>query len=68
MAEFERYEVAIRKEYEHVPENAFATGRAAILRKFLERPAIYFTEFFQLKYEVVSRENLRRSLRRFSGT
>ena len=43
---------------------AFNRGRAGILGRFLERPAIYSTEHFKAKYEEQARANLRRSIRR----
>lgn len=52
----------IRKEYEWVPEHAFASGRAAILRSFLNRPNIYLTQFFREKYEAQARQNIIRAL------
>jgi predicted metal-dependent HD superfamily phosphohydrolase len=63
-ARFDAYERAIRREYDHVPERAFAKGRAAILRGFLDRPAIYLTNHFKRRYEPAARENLRRSVER----
>lgn len=62
---FDEYERNIRKEYAHVPDTAFfhpQKGRPAILRRFLNRPRIFFTEPFQKKYEQAARENLIRSL------
>lgn len=56
----------IRKEYEWVPEDAFAAGRSAILRSFLNRPSIYATQFFRDKYETRARKNIIRSLTHLS--
>ncbi len=63
-AEFDRYETNIRKEYWFVPEADFRKGRAAILRSFLERPAIYSTSFFRERYEAAARQNLERSIKK----
>jgi predicted metal-dependent HD superfamily phosphohydrolase len=60
--EFDRYETAIRKEYHFVPWPEYRPARSAVLRNFLDRPAIYSTEFFQRKYENRARANLERSL------
>jgi len=38
---FDAYDRAIRREYGHVDDQAFAAGRANVLRQFLARPAIY---------------------------
>ncbi len=59
---YDAYDSAIRLEYAHVPEAAYRTGRATVLRSFLARPSIYLTRFFQNKYELRARENLNRSL------
>ncbi len=62
-ARFDAYERQIREEYAGVPEAVFRLGRAAILRKFLERPSIFSTEHFRSRYENRARENLARSLK-----
>jgi len=61
---FDEYEQKIRKEYEWVSEEKFAVERLAILQSFLppQRPNIYLTSFFQKKYEVKARENLKKSI------
>jgi predicted metal-dependent HD superfamily phosphohydrolase len=38
---YDRYAAAIRREYGHVPDDAFRTGRAAVLRHLLDLPALY---------------------------
>jgi predicted metal-dependent HD superfamily phosphohydrolase len=59
---FDGYERAIRREYAHVPEEAFRAGRAKVLRQFLDRPRIYGTDVFRDRYEAAARANLARSL------
>lgn len=65
-ARFDRYETEIRKEYSPVIEErgvaAFNAGRAGILQRFLDRPAIYSTKFFADRYETAARANLERSI------
>lgn len=63
---YDEYEAQIRREYSFVPDDAFRLGRAAILRKFLERPAIFSTAHFHERYEARARENLASSLERFT--
>ena len=59
---FDEYETNIRKEYHFVPRDHYRTARSAILRSFLDRPAIYSTDFFERRYESQARANLKRSL------
>ena len=61
-AEFDAYEATIRKEYAWVSDDAFRSGRAAVLRQFLGRPRIYSTELFFGLYENAARANIARSL------
>jgi len=60
--EFDEYERGIRYEYQHIPEEQFKIGRAAILKGFLNRKSIYSTDFFREKYQTQAIENLKRSL------
>jgi predicted metal-dependent HD superfamily phosphohydrolase len=67
-ATFDRYEAAVRREYAHVDDAAFRSGRAAVLRRFLERPAIFATAPMRDHAEGTARANLRRSLARLQAT
>ncbi len=64
---FWEYERQIRKEYDWVAAEVFATRRAEILQKFLARPLIYHTEMFFQKLEVQARINLGVSIRQLRG-
>ncbi|MDB6112607.1 MAG: hypothetical protein JWR69_4357 [Pedosphaera sp.] len=64
---FDEYENQIRREYAWVENEAFRAGRSTILKSFLQRPSIYWTEFFREKYEKSARENLARSIARLQG-
>ncbi|MDJ0642943.1 MAG: hypothetical protein QNJ15_09005 [Erythrobacter sp.] len=59
---FDIYENQIRREYAHVPDQAFRTGRAKVLRHFLERERLYFTPWGMDRFEANARKNLARSL------
>lgn len=61
-AVFDVYEQAIRKEYRHVSDEAFRAGRVKVLRRFLDRPRVYFTDDFFNRYETTARQNLQRSI------
>lgn len=61
-ARFDNYDAAIRREYAHVPDEAYRHGRAGVLRGFLARPTIYRTPTFAERYEAAARANLERAL------
>jgi len=64
---FEEYERQVRVEYSWVPEADFRSGRARILRSFLDRPVLYGTAFFRDRLEAQARNNLRNSLAALEG-
>lgn len=51
---------AIRKEYEWVPMEQYISGRIAVMKKFLERPHIYYLPEFKKRYEKKARKNIKR--------
>ncbi len=56
------FERNVRREYRFVRWPRYQAGRCAILRSFLERPALYATPWFRDRYEAQARENLRHAL------
>lgn len=64
---FVRFEQQIRREYAWVPEPAYRSARAEILRGFLARRPIYQTDYFHNRYEGQARENLERSIAQLSA-
>jgi predicted metal-dependent HD superfamily phosphohydrolase len=64
---FATYEAAIRREYAHVSDADFARGRAAVLRTFLDRPVLYFTQGFRDRYEHIARRNLANAIARWQS-
>jgi predicted metal-dependent HD superfamily phosphohydrolase len=58
---FDLFECRIRQEYATVPEPLYRRGRSEILRRFLERPAIFQTAWFS-RFEAPARANLERAL------
>jgi len=64
---FDIYEDQIRREYAHVSEPDFRKGRAAVLRHFSARDALYFSEWGKVRFETKARSNLARSLAALAG-
>lgn len=59
---YDEYEVQIRAEYAWVPLPAYREARAALLRGFLARPAIYANSIMRERFEAAARGNLSRAL------
>ena len=59
---YRRYAAAVREEYSHVPDSAFATGRSRILRELLAAPRLYSTPKGQKLWESTARENIEQEL------
>lgn len=64
---YDEYERQIRREYKHVPTVLYRPGRRRILTGFLERPQIYYTDWFRERREAQARRNLERALTRLAG-
>jgi predicted metal-dependent HD superfamily phosphohydrolase len=64
---YRRYAADVRKEYAHVPDDAFRRGRVAVLEAFLARPRIYLTDAMHLEGEGLARQNLLAELARLRG-
>jgi predicted metal-dependent HD superfamily phosphohydrolase len=54
---YQAYVDGVRSEYGHVPPDEWQVGRAAVLRRFLERPAIFHTPVYAPR-EAQARANL----------
>lgn len=59
---YEWYAEAIRAEYTHMSPEAFASGRADVLRSFLDRERLYFTDAGYAIWEQTARRNLTREI------
>ena len=64
---FWSYEEGIRAEYARVPAPTFAAKRAEILTRFLQRPSIYRTTPFRVKYEAAARTNLHAAIEKLGS-
>ncbi|MGF7151787.1 putative metal-dependent HD superfamily phosphohydrolase [Sphingomonas zeicaulis] len=65
-ARFDAYEQAIRFEYGHVEDDAFAAGRAAVLAGFGRRERLYLSDWGHHRFEASARANIARSLARLA--
>jgi predicted metal-dependent HD superfamily phosphohydrolase len=61
-AEYDAYAAAVRREYAHVDDPAFRAGRAAVLRRLLDLPALYRVPALAARWEAPARANLHREL------
>ncbi|WP_261624978.1 DUF4031 domain-containing protein [Nesterenkonia marinintestina] len=62
-----RYTEQVRHDYAHVPDDAFAAGRAEVLRGLLEHPPLYRTVTGRRLWEAQARANLEAEVRRLTG-
>ena len=59
---YDRYAAAVRREYAHVPDDAFRAGRAAVLRHLLDLPELYRIVPARTEWTERAVANLRREL------
>jgi predicted metal-dependent HD superfamily phosphohydrolase len=59
---YQRYCSNIRKEYKIYPTFMYNKGRKQVLKHFLDRNSLYFTEYFKGKFETQARKNIKREL------
>lgn len=60
------YTAAVREEYHFVPNDAFRTGRAGILRQLLALPRLFRTPYGAERWEATARYNLTAELEMLS--
>ena len=60
---YERYETAIRSEYQHVPLWLYKRVRKRLLKRFLRQPIIYYSRYFKERFEQQARVNIQSVLR-----
>jgi predicted metal-dependent HD superfamily phosphohydrolase len=56
------YVAAVRREYAHVPDQAFAAGRAAVLNNLLSLPRLFHTPILRERWEDMARANILKEL------
>jgi len=64
---YESYTRGVRSEYAHVPDVDFATGRAAVLRDLLAKPALFETDEGRRRWEQRARANVAREIDHLSA-
>jgi predicted metal-dependent HD superfamily phosphohydrolase len=65
--EYEKYAHQIRQEYSHFSHQDYCTGRAKVLRSFLERDRLYFSEIFYNQGESAARRNIKEEIQVLEG-
>ena len=58
---------AIRAEHPSTPDRLFYPAKLRYLNAMLERPALFLTEFFYVRYENHARENIHRYIKQLRG-
>lgn len=66
-ARYGRYVQQVRAEYADVPDDAFRTGRAAVLEQLLALPALFRTPAGQARWAAPAEANLRAELAALGG-
>lgn len=57
-ADYDAYVTGVRREYAHVDDEGWRTGRTGVLRSFVDREAIYATAPAHRRWEARARANL----------
>jgi len=65
---YQAYADATRREYAHVPDDAYRTGRAAVLERFASRAVIYPDACFAAALDRRARANLARELQQLRAS
>ena len=60
---YKEYSKAIRTEYSWVSESTYRKGRKKVLKSFIERKRIYFTDEMKIRYEGQARKNISSEIR-----
>lgn len=61
-AAYDAYAAGIRFEYGHVPEPLYRAGRAAVMSRFVESPALFPDPDWAARLDAPARANLRREI------
>ncbi len=61
-ARYASYAAGVRQEYAHVPDRDFVAGRTAVLRRLLDRPELYRTDYARANWDERARRNIETEL------
>jgi predicted metal-dependent HD superfamily phosphohydrolase len=59
---YDEYVRDVRREYAHLDDETFRTGRAAVLRALLDKPTLFHTRYARESWEAAARANVEREL------
>lgn len=59
---FDLYDIAIREEYAHVPQDVYTSKRREIMARFLLRERLFLTDWAHARWEKQARHNIARML------
>lgn len=66
-ARYDDYVAAVRREYDHLPDDVFAKGRAVVLGALADKPHLFHTAYAREHWEAPARANLGRELAGLGG-
>jgi predicted metal-dependent HD superfamily phosphohydrolase len=64
---YDEYAHDVRREYAHLDDETFRTGRAAVLRGLLDKPTLFHTPYARASWEGAARANVERELTALSA-
>jgi predicted metal-dependent HD superfamily phosphohydrolase len=64
---YAEYVAAVRREWAHVPDDAFAAGRSAVLSDLLAKPHLFHTAHARTHWEATARANVEAELVRLGA-
>jgi predicted metal-dependent HD superfamily phosphohydrolase len=65
-AQFDAYDIAIRREYAGIPDADFKRGRRRFLESMLARPRIFLGDLLHGKLDAAARANLTRAIAKYT--
>lgn len=65
--EFVKDSVNVRNEFPHLTEAEFAERNCRFLQSLMDRPHVYFTEFYRNRHEQAARRNLSERIKKLCG-